>query len=163
MAMDIYEFAMKMEKDGENYYRELAKMTVNTGLRNIFTMLANAEVVHHKIFKKMKENEKVEAAVTRIMPEVKNIFEKMREEEKDPDIHITQTDSYKKAQEIEKESMDFYLSNANAVDGPHQKEIFIRIAGEEKKHYFILEEIVNFVSRPETWLENPEWYHLEEY
>jgi rubrerythrin len=161
--MDIYEFAMKMEKDGENYYRELAKMTENTGLRNIFTMLANAEVVHHNTFKKMKENEKVEAAVTKILPEVKNIFEKIREEEKDPDIHITQTALYKKAQEIEKESMDFYLKHADDMNDPYQKEIFIRIAGEEKKHYFILEEIVNFVSRPETWLENPEWYHMEEY
>jgi len=161
--MDIYDFAMKMEKDGENYYRELAKMTVNTGLRNIFTMLANAEVVHHNIFKKMKENEKVEAAGTKILPEVKNIFEKIREEGKDPDIHITQTDLYKKAQEIEKESMNFYLKHAAEVNDPYQKEIFTRIAGEEKKHYFILEEIVNFVSRPGTWLENPEWYHIEEY
>lgn len=160
--MDIYEFAMKMEKDGENYYRELAMMTANTGLRKIFTMLANAEVVHHNIFKKMKENEKVEAVVTKILPEVKNIFEKMREEEK-PDIQITQNDLYKKAQEIEKESMDFYLKHADEVNSPDQKEIFIRIAAEEKKHYFILEELVNFVSRPDTWLENPEWYHLEEY
>ena len=161
--MDIYEFAMKMEKDGENYYRELAKMTVNTGLRKIFTMLANAEVVHHNIFQKMRENEKVEAAATKILPEIKNIFEKMREEEKNPDIQITQNDLYKKAREVEKESMDFYLKHAAEANSPYQKEIFVRIAAEEKKHYFILEEIVNFISKPETWLENPEWYHLEEY
>ncbi len=160
--MDIYEFAMKMEKNGENYYRELAKITSNTGLRNIFTMLANAEAVHHDIFKKMKENEKVTAAGTQILAEVKNIFEKMREEEKEPDIHITQTDLYKKAQETEKESMDFYLKHADEVNDPSQKEIFIRIAGEEKKHYLILEEIISFVSQPQNWLENPEWYHIEE-
>lgn len=161
--MDIYEFAMKMEKDGESYYRELATKTVNAGLRSIFTMLADAEVVHHSIFHKMKEKEKVTVTHTKILSRVKNIFEKMREEERDADIAVTQTELYKKAREIEKNSRDFYLKEANEVGDQSQKEIFHKIADEEKKHYLILEEIVDFVSRPQTWLENPEWYHLEEY
>ena len=160
--MDIYEFAMKMEEDGESYYRELATKTVDNGLKNIFTMLADAELVHHNILKKMKENEKVKVAHTKILSQAKNIFEKMREE-KDTDMNITQTELYKKAREIEKNSRDFYLKHADEVNDPDQKEIFLKIADEEKKHYFILEEISNFISRPQTWLENPEWYHLEEY
>jgi rubrerythrin len=161
--MDIYEFAMKMEKDGESYYRELAARTVNAGLRNIFTMLADAEVAHQNIFRKMKEKEKVAVSHTKILSRVKNIFEKMKEEEGDPDIAVTQTELYRKAQEVEKNSRDFYLKEANEVEDQSQKEIFHKIADEEKKHYLILEEIVDFVSRPQTWLENPEWYHLEEY
>lgn len=160
--MDIYEFAMKMEKDGESYYRELTTKTADTGLKNIFTMLADAEVAHHNIFKKMKENEKVTAAHTKILSRVKNIFEKMRGE-KDTDSNITQTELYKKALEIEKTSRDFYLKQADEVKDPARKDIFLKIADEEKKHYLILEEIIDFVSRPQTWLENPEWYHLEEY
>jgi len=154
---------MKMEKDGENYYRELAKMTMNTGIRNILTMLADAEVDHYNIFKKMKENEEVKISDTKILTRVKNIFEKMREEENNADVHITQTEQYKKAQEIETISMKYYLEQADKVEYPDQKEIFVKIADEENKHYFILEEIINFVSRPQTWLENSEWYHLEEY
>jgi len=161
--MDVYEYAMKMEKDGEDYYRKLAGMTVNAGLRNIFTMLANAEVVHLNIFKKMKDQEKVRVSDTKILSEVKNIFEKMKEEEKNADVKITQTDLYEKALEAEKISMDFYRKHAAEVNDPQEKETFLRIADEEKKHYFILEEIINFVSRPQDWLENPEWYHLEEY
>jgi hypothetical protein len=39
------------------------------------------------------------------------------------------------------------------------------LAAEEKKHLRIMENIVEFVSRPEpgNWLENAEWYHLDEY
>ena len=44
-----------------------------------------------------------------------------------------------------------------------KKRIFQKLAEEEKKHYFLLENIIQFVSRPETWLENAEFYHLEEY
>jgi rubrerythrin len=161
--MDIYEFAMKMEKDGEGYYRELAKRTVNTGLRNIFTMLADAEVFHFNIFRKMKEHEDVRVPHTKILSRARNVFEKMKEEEKDTDTSITQTELYKKAQQVEKDSRDFYLKEADEMKDPDQKEVFLRIADEEKKHYLILEGIVDFVSRPQTWLENPEWYHLEEY
>lgn len=160
--MDIFEFAMKMEKDGEGYYRELAKKSSTTGLSNIFTMLAKAEVVHYEIFKKMKEHEKVNVTDTKILSQVKNVFETMREE-KDTESAITETELYRKALEAEKRSREFYLSKAGEVKDADQKEIFHKIADEEKKHYLILQEIVDFVSRPETWLENPEWYHLEEY
>jgi rubrerythrin len=161
--MDIYEFAMKMEKDGENYYRELAKKAVNTGLSNIFTMLADAEVGHYDIFKKMEEKKKVKVGHTKILSKVKNVFVRMKEADETTGVGITQTELYKKAREIEKKSRDFYLEKAGEVKDPDRKEIFRKIADEEKKHYLILEEIIEFVSRPRTWLENPEWYHLEEY
>lgn len=160
--MDIFEFAMKMEKDGENYYRELATKTVNRGLGNIFTMLANAEVIHYNVFKNMKEHEKIEAAPAAILSGVKNVFEKMKEEN-DTNVNMAETEWYKKAQEIEKASRDFYLKEAGEVERADQKETFLRIAEEEKRHYLILEKIIDFVSRPQTWLENAEWYHLEEY
>jgi rubrerythrin len=41
--MDIYTFAMQMEKDGEEYYRELGTKCKNEGLTKIFTMLADEE------------------------------------------------------------------------------------------------------------------------
>jgi rubrerythrin len=161
--MDIYEFAMKMEREGENFYRELAKKAVNTGLTNIFTMLADAEVGHYDIFRKMKEKKEIKVSRTKILSKAKTIFLKMKEEDEITGAGITQTELYKKAREIEKKSRDFYLEKAGEVKDPNQKEIFLKMADEEKKHYLILQEIIDFVSRPQTWLENPEWYHLEEY
>lgn len=163
LTMDIYEFAMKMEKDGENYYRELAKKTENTGFKNIFTMLADTEVTHQNIFKKMKENEQGKVVHTKILSRVNNIFIQMREKHTEIPVAITQSELYKKAQEVEKKSRDFYIEKAGEVKEPHQKETFLKIAEEEKKHALILAEIIDFVSRPESWLENPEWYHLEDY
>ncbi len=160
--MDIYEFAMKMEKDGETYYRELATKTVNHGLGNIFTMLANTEVIHYKVFQKMKEHQKIEVPPTTILSGVKNVFEKMKEED-DTNVNMAETEWYRKAQEIEKASRDFYLKEAGEVERADQKQTFLRIAEEEKRHYLILEKIIDFVSRPQTWLEDGEWYHLEEY
>jgi len=159
--MDIYEYAMKMEKDGEGLYRELASKTGHKGLTSILGMLAEAEVKHYNLFRNMKNNEKVEMTDSTILNDVKNVFEKIREE-KQFEVDVSEIDLYREAQDIEKKSREFYLDKADEA-GSDKKEIFLKIAEEEKRHYFIVENIINFVNQPNTWLENPEWYHLEEY
>ncbi|MEK7851342.1 MAG: ferritin family protein, partial [Deltaproteobacteria bacterium] len=94
---------------------------------------------------------------------VKNIFIELREAGELSNLKISQIELYKKAQEIEKRSEEFYLKEADEVQDEAKKQTFRRIAGEESKHYFILENIINFVSSPEQWNESAEWYHLEEY
>ena len=160
--MDIYDYAMQMEKDGESYYRELSRKTVNPGLKSILTKLADAEVKHYEVFRSMKLNEDIPETETEILSHVKNIFVKMKEQG-ETDVDVSQIDLYKKAQEIETKSRDFYLEKADEVENSRRGEIFLKIADEEKKHYLILENIIDFISRPSQWLENPEWYHLDEY
>ncbi len=161
--MDVYEYAMQMEKDGESYYRELTEKIGNRGLKRILSMLADAEVIHYNILLKMKKSEKIEVADASILTDVKNIFIKMKEEKEITGINISQVELYKKAQQIEEKSQIFYLDKAGEVKDLLQKEIFLKIAEEEKKHFFILESIIDFVSQPQRWLEDAEWYHLEEY
>ncbi len=159
--MDIYEYAMQFEKDGENFYREVAAKTGNRGLRTILTMLADAEVRHYKLFQNMKKNDKVRMSETPILNDVKNIFIEMREK-KQFETDVSQIELYRKAQGIEEQTRDFYLAKAEEVV-PDQKEIFLKIALEEKRHYIILENLIKLVNQPDIWLENPEWYHLEDY
>ncbi|MEW6117731.1 MAG: ferritin family protein [Nitrospirota bacterium] len=161
--MDIYEYAMQLEKDGEHYYRELAGKVVNPGLKNILTMLADAEVRHYNIFRKMRSDEPVEVPDVTILKDVKNIFVRMSEEGDVITADASEIDLYSRAQEIEVKTRDYYREQAGKVGEPHQKEIFLKVAEEENKHYFILENIIDFVARPFNWLENAEWYHLEEY
>jgi rubrerythrin len=160
--MDIFEYAMQMEKDGEDYYRQLAQQTNNKGLQTILTMLADEEVKHYNTIQKMR-TEAPQLAETTILTDAENVFTQMKDSGEELSFDIRQTDLYKKAQDIEKKSQDFYLENADKAGGESQKEIFLQLAEEEKKHYFLLENIIQFVSRPEVWLENAEWYHLEEY
>ena len=44
--MNVYEYAMKVEKDGEKYYRDLASKTEDPGVKSILTMLADAAYPH---------------------------------------------------------------------------------------------------------------------
>lgn len=165
--MNIFDFAMEKEKFSEDYYRQLAAKSDNKGLKTIFNMLADEEAKHYKIVSDMQKDIAPELAETTILSEAKNVFAKMRESTERFDFNISEVELYKKALKIEQQSRDFYLEKADeiaeALKEIAQKEIFLELADEEKKHYFLLENIINFVSRPDTWLENAEFYHLEEY
>jgi rubrerythrin len=161
--MDVYEYAMQLEKDGESYYRDGAARSGNKGLKHILTMLADAEVKHYEIFKLMRENKPVQLGDVTVLQDVKNIFVKMREEGNLEGMTASEIDLYKGAQEIEKKTEDFYLEKAGQVEDAGQREILLQVAKEESKHYLILEQIIDFVSRPAHWLENAEFYHLEDY
>ena len=159
--MNIFKFAMQIEKDGEIFFRELSERVNNSGLKTILNMLADDEVKHYKIFKAMSRNIEPSMAETKILENSKNIFSRMRGE--NIESNIEQVELYKKAQEIESKSQEFYEEKAGEVKNSAQKELLLKIANEEKRHYFLLENIIVFVSRPVTWLENAEFNHLEEY
>jgi len=159
--MNIFEYAMQMEKDGEEYYRQMAGKTANKGLQAILTMLADEEVKHYKTIEKMQTQEPhIEDAT--ILSDVRNIFVQIKESGESFDFDIQQTELYRKARDIEKNSRDFYTEKANEVTEEYQRELFLKLADEERKHYVLLDNIIEFVSKPEYWLENAEFFHLEE-
>ena len=159
---NIIEYAMKMEKDGEDYYRQLAQQTGNSGLKTILTMLADEEVKHYNVLEKIK-SQKTQIAESGILTDAKNIFAQIKESGENFDFDINQADLYKKARDIEKKSQDFYAEKAGEVTEESQKELFLKLVVEEKKHYVLLDNIIDFISRPEQWLENAEFFHLDEY
>ena len=160
--MDIYKYAMQMEVDGRHFYLDMMNKTNNKGLKNILTMMADAEAKHYNVIMDMQNNDKTEfSADTEVLTNVKNIFVKMKEE-KDIDVDISQAEFYKKALKVEADAQKFYLERADEESDPYRKEIFLKLEEEEKNHCVLLENIIGFVSQPADWLENPEWYHLDE-
>lgn len=49
------------------------------------------------------------------------------------------------------------------MDDDNQKNILNKIADEEHKHWVTLESVLQFLKRPEQWLEDAEWNNLEAY
>jgi rubrerythrin len=161
--MDIFAYAMQMEKDGERFYREIAGKTDSSGIKRILTMLADEEVKHYKAIEKMQQGWSGQMAETSILDRAENVFVQMKEEGGEFTPDLEQIELYEKAQEIEKRSRQFYEEKAAQADRDDQKQLFERLAVEEAKHYFLLENLIDFVSRPGQWIENAEWNHLEEY
>lgn len=161
--MNIYEYAMKVEKDGEKYYRELASKTDNVGVKSILNMLADEEVKHFMVFDKMNKNQVVPSQPNvDIFKNTQNIFQKMREENTSPRFTQDQIEFYKGALRSEENSYTFYTEKASMLEDGEQKEAFLRIAEEEKAHFVLLENLVEYVSAPESWVESAEFNHLSE-
>ena len=161
--MDVFTFAMQMEKDGEAYYRDCAAKTGSAGLRGILQMLADAETTHYELFRRMQAREDAVLPDTALLDQVKNVFAELKQREGVSGVRSSEVDLYRKAQELERKSWELYEDHAARAASPAEKVTFERIAVEERRHYRILEGIVDFVSRPEQWLENAEWNHLEDY
>ncbi|MBT3379051.1 MAG: ferritin family protein [Lentisphaerae bacterium] len=166
--MDILEFAMQMEKDGETYYRNMAEGTTEPGFAGVFKRLAETEVRHYDVLAALKEEVPASLSDDTIPADAKNIFAELIEAGKEPQIDPNAIDKYveqyKFAQGVEAKSRDFYREKADECCCDEAKAIFLRLADEEEKHIWVLENIIESVSRPSfNWIEFAEWHHSEEY
>ncbi|MHC5073702.1 MAG: ferritin-like domain-containing protein [Planctomycetota bacterium] len=161
--MNIYDYAMEKEKQAEGLYLELANKTSNKGFSNIFNMLAIEESNHYKLIEDMKNDVPMELLESELFPNAKKVFERMGQKKEEFVVETDQIEIYKKAQGIEQQSRDFYLEKANEAGDAFQAEVFEKLAEEEQRHYQLIGNIIEMVLRPEQWLENAEWHHIDEY
>jgi rubrerythrin len=162
--MNIYKYAMKMEIDGENYYRSLANRAESEGIRNILTMLADEELKHFEILKRMSNNElDIEMAFTDSLQDVKNIFTEMQGKNIGIGPDAEHVNVYRKAQEHEEKSYQFYLEKSEQAERESEKGIFLKLAKEEKKHMILMANIADFVEQPDVWIADAEFNRLDDY
>lgn len=163
--MNVFEYAMKMETDGRQFYLDNAAKVESPALKKILLELADDEAKHYAIFKAMKDGGKAEykeGEKTTILKTVKNVFEQLRDEGKDLSFPDNAQKIWEEAQEVEKKSEDFYREKAKEVSDD-QAHILNRIADEEHRHWVTMQNIIQFLDRPNHWLEDAEWSNLEEY
>ena len=164
--MNIFDFAIDFEIENRKLYEEFAEKTGNKDLKGVFLELAEEEKKHENIVRQLKENKKADNVEAGILPKAKNVLEKIANDlpEGSEGVFVDeQVDVYKKAIDIETKSYEFYEEKAEESDSEEVKKAFKRLAEEEKKHERIIGNIIELVNRPNTWLEDAEWYHLEDY
>jgi rubrerythrin len=159
--MNIYEFAMQMEQDGETFYRKLAAQSSSVGVKRLLTMLAEDEVKHYGVVRQMAQEAAPEMTESRILAEARNVFAGMKGTAFN--LEGEQVDLYREAQDIERRSQVFYEEQALRVSVPTHKTLLLRMAEEEKRHRYLLDAVIEFLDRPRVWMENAEFNHLEDY
>jgi len=148
--MNIFDFAMEMEKDGENYYRELASKTDDEKIRGIMNILADAEVKHHGMMHALKAGtpemvNKYLADIPRL-DQTRNLFEKIQKQSTDFKSEESAIELYRKAQELEKKSQAFYLEKSQETNSLPEQKLFKELADEEERHYQVLEKLIASLS-----------------
>jgi rubrerythrin len=162
---DVFEFAMKMEEDGRNYYLENAEKTDNPLLKKVLTELADDELKHYNIFKALRDSQAAEykeEEKTTILGTVKNVFETMKAEGKELSFGGDSRAIWETAREVEKKAEAFYREKAGELTDESQINILNRIADEEHRHWVTMENVLQFLDHPKQWLADAEWSSLEE-
>ena len=161
--MDIFKFAKERELKMEGLYKELSSETNNVGLKKILNMLAEQEAMHYRVIESMEKKNSVNESESSLIKDSVDILKSIKERKDTMDLNISQPDMYVKVKEFEKESEEFYTKLANEENDQERKKIFELFAKEERKHFDLMNELVEFVSKPESWVEHAEFSSLRDY
>ena len=160
--MNVYEFAKQMEQDGQAFYKTMAAQTADPGIQKILTMLADDEAKHYEIVRQLQEQATAaEIATTDVLVNARNVFAQMQG--RSLVVGGPQIEVYQQAQALERTSQEFYSEKASETDNAAHKALFLKLADEEQRHYFLLDHMIEFIDRPRTWIEDAEFNHLQEY
>lgn len=161
--MNALEYAIKMELDGEKYYREQAEINKDTSLHAVCLLLAEDERKHANILNKMLNDLPYELTDTNTSLAAKNVFAEAGDIKLESKDMLSQLDFYRIASGKEKESIDLYKEFLSKATEDKEKELFAYLIKQEKKHYEVLEELVLLLRHAEEWVESAEFGIRKEY
>lgn len=161
--MNIFDFAIGMEKEGEEYYRQAAERISLPGIKNIFTFLADEEVWHANILQDMKKGIIGATRDSTLFSDSKSVFHSIARDLPEFNTNMADLEAYEHALDLEKQSESFYRKEAEKSDDEKIQKILIRIADEEHRHVLLLEHLKEYASHPYQWIENHEFNHLDNY
>jgi len=134
------------------------------GLRTIFTRLAEDEQKHYEIFQELRTSGKASAMRdTTILEDAKNIFEALPRDGETPQGVREDLSAYRHAMKLEADSFRLYEDAAGKEKSAETKKLLMKIAGEEHKHFTILENIYQFINAPNQYLAWGEFSNLDEF
>jgi len=155
--MNVLEFAINMELDGEKYYKEQAENTNDAALKTVFSILAEDESNHAKVLQKRSNKLIYELKPNETLSETKNLFKGIKHFKSEIKEIPNQLDLYRVALEKEKESIDLYEKFLLEAEDDESKKLFSYLVTQEKDHYEILEELVSQLNKSEDWVESAEF------
>ena len=162
VAMNILDFAMKMELDGKAYYEKLADETAVAGLKSIFTSLAKDEQKHYEIILSLKTGTNLKKADSTVLETAKNLFEEIAADRNIAGSLVKSLDGYQHARKLEADSVRYYEDMAKKEENPETVQLLLRIANEEKKHFNIMDNLYDYILAPENFLAWGEFSNLKE-
>jgi rubrerythrin len=160
--MDIFKFALEMELDGKAYYEKLAAGTSDTGLKAIFTNLADDEQKHYETIQAIQSGSNWIMKESTVLESAKNLFETLIRDKTSADGMKESLDGYQFARKVEADSVKFYEDAAKKESNAATKQLLLKIAGEEKKHYTILDNLCDFTLAPKYFLAWGEFSNIKE-
>ncbi|MDE1890145.1 MAG: ferritin family protein [Planctomycetota bacterium] len=154
---DIKSIALQMEIDGIKFYNDLAGKTLHPMGRAMFRSFVEDEKLHAKRLRALLSAGK-QAIQTKGKDAVDSrqrlltIFQEMGDElKKRVTVNTNDIEAVRLAIEIEEKGVVFYEQAAKETNDGKEKETYRFLAGEEKTHYSILKNTLEYLENTELW------------
>lgn len=151
------QYAIKMEKDGHDFYLKSCKESSNDLGRQLMESLAKQEEGHAKKFTQIYENIRKSHAWPNVEFKtdggrtLRTIFARQTEANVCDPGNETELGVIEKARTMEAESYDFYHKRKEQAESDAEREFFDTIASEEWEHGLILNDYYEYLKDPAAW------------
>ena len=164
--MDFFDFAKEIERQGAHQYAVLAETMPVRELSGIFSYMKEQENRHYELFDSWQHTmPSPPLAAETVLGKAKEAFKRIADHFMTnhyfPPINYRQ--AYEKALEFEKKSIALYDEGLTKIENRDHQTVLKLILDQEKAHARFLTSLMEFERSPGEWLENAEWYHLDEY
>jgi rubrerythrin len=142
--LDVFDFAIRAEKEGIEFYTKAAKKFADRDLKDLFLKLAKQEAEHLRIFSEMKVQADVKGVDQSLKnPEIDDYLESIAQDGLFPkgetvNKRLEKVDTVAAAAVVamaaEKNAILFYTEVAKLSRDKDQKKFFEKIVKEEKSH-----------------------------
>ena len=161
--LNALEVALNNELREQDFYLRNAERSCNPVGKALFQQLANEELEHYELLKKLHEtwdkNKKWPETVPLKVKEtlVTDILNTVtRENESRPDQDEDDLTANRTAVKFEAEGEAFYAKLRDESTEPKEKEFFAMMSNMEHEHYASLKDTEEFLLDPDAWYENIE-------
>ena len=161
--MDLLQFAIDMELDGEKYYRGQAEKNAANPLGVVFQLLADDEAKHAQLLRNLAKGDASAYQGQIASPPEGNPFQHASEAVKAAKPLPEQAELYQIAIEMEHKSVDLYTRMHAETEDAATTALFHFLIQEENRHRDLMEELYQHVNRPNNWVESAEFGVREEY
>lgn len=151
------DFALRTESDGSGFYENASGRTDNKLARAAFAMLAKEEERHVELIRALGQRlegsgEPVEAESRTqkdLARSVHTIYGEATDASAEADLDAGE--AYRKAIELEKKISSLYYGYIEDCESDEAKHLFKVLHKEEQDHLALLEDMLNYLTRPDDW------------
>jgi hypothetical protein len=162
--MDFLGQAIELESETISAYKALSNQCAgHAGIRSILKMLIHDHEEHMNTLSRAQARNVFELNDTGIFSGIRRQLERIRVDRDTFSCDIDQLSLYREARDLLQSKMTLYRKARDEIHDPRGLEYLEKLISEEQKQMVVLDNIIEMVERPETWLEDAEFSHLDEY
>jgi len=155
--MNTLDYAIKMEYDGEKFYREQAEINKENGLYVVCNLLAEEERKHAHLLENKKNQTVYDLQDSDFLLKAKNIYNGLKGIQFKDTNYPSQLDFYRMVCDTEQKSIELYQELLSAATLETDKKLFEYLINQEKQHFDAFEEMSRLLQNAEWWIESPEF------